>query len=89
MPEYGSDEDYSPKQEVNTIPGGFLSLDGGMEVLPTYPPAYQGNVRSTVVKGKTKKISKTNLNIFLGSGIEGGMPGPSHGNAEPNQEQGK
>ncbi|KAK0091551.1 hypothetical protein PV326_003047 [Microctonus aethiopoides] len=64
LPEYGSDEDYSPKQEVNAIPGGFLSLDGGMEVLPTYPPAYQG------------------------SGMEGGMPGPSHGNAEPNQEQG-
>ncbi|XP_011297317.1 uncharacterized protein [Fopius arisanus] len=41
LPEYGSDEDYSPKQEVNAIPGGFLSLDGGMEVLPSYPSSYQ------------------------------------------------
>ncbi|XP_074094183.1 uncharacterized protein LOC141524291 isoform X1 [Cotesia typhae] len=63
LPEYGSDEDYSPKQEVNAVPGGFISLDGGMEVLPAYPPSYQG------------------------SGLEGGIPGPSHGNAEPNQEQ--
>ncbi|XP_053595588.1 sex determination protein fruitless isoform X3 [Microplitis demolitor] len=63
LPEYGSDEDYSPKQEVNAVPGGFISLDGGMEVLPTYPSTYQG------------------------SGLEGGIPGPSHGNAEPNQEQ--
>ncbi|XP_074094189.1 uncharacterized protein LOC141524291 isoform X3 [Cotesia typhae] len=65
LPEYGSDEDYSPKQEVNAVPGGFISLDGGMEVLPAYPPSYQG------------------------SGLEGGIPGPSHGNAEPNQEQGR
>lgn len=43
LPEYGSDDDCSPKQEVNTLPSGFLSLDGGMEVLPSYPPSsYQG-----------------------------------------------
>ncbi|KAF7405208.1 protein abrupt-like isoform X1 [Vespula maculifrons] len=63
LPEYGSDDDCSSKQEVNTLPGGFLSLDGGMEVLPTYPPSYQG------------------------TSMEGGMPGPSHGNNELNQEQ--
>lgn len=43
LPEYGSDDDCSPKQDVNTLPSGFLSLDGGMEVLPSYPPSYQGN----------------------------------------------
>ncbi|XP_012287875.1 uncharacterized protein LOC105703790 [Orussus abietinus] len=68
LPEYGSDDDFNErpvtKQEVNTLPGGFLSLDGGMEVLPSYPPSYGG-----------------------GSGIEGGMPGPSHGSTELNQEQ--
>ncbi|XP_066587162.1 uncharacterized protein [Prorops nasuta] len=63
LPEYGSDDDCSPKQEVNTLPGGFLSLDGGMEVVPAYPPSFQG------------------------SGIEGGMPGPSHGSNELNPEQ--
>ncbi|XP_014468713.1 PREDICTED: broad-complex core protein isoforms 1/2/3/4/5-like isoform X4 [Dinoponera quadriceps] len=63
LPEYGSDDDCSPKQEVNTLPSGFLSLDGGMEVLPSYPPSYQG------------------------SNVEGGMPGPSHGSTELNQEQ--
>ncbi|XP_043283018.1 zinc finger and BTB domain-containing protein 7B-like isoform X3 [Venturia canescens] len=64
LPEYGSDEECSPKQEVNTLPGGFLSLDGGMEVLPSYPPSYAG------------------------SGMEGGIPGPSHGSStELNQEQ--
>ncbi|XP_031778835.1 nucleus accumbens-associated protein 2 isoform X3 [Nasonia vitripennis] len=61
LPEYGSDDE--SKQDLNTLPGGFLSLDGGMEVLPSYPPTYSG------------------------SGIEGGMPGPSHGNTELNQEQ--
>ncbi|XP_019697266.1 zinc finger and BTB domain-containing protein 12 isoform X3 [Harpegnathos saltator] len=63
LPEYGSDDDCSPKQDVNTLPSGFLSLDGGMEVLPSYPPSYQG------------------------SNVEGGMPGPSHGSTELNQEQ--
>lgn len=43
LPEYGSDDDCSPKQEVNTLPSGFLSLDGGMEVLPSYASSYQGN----------------------------------------------
>ncbi|XP_058803335.1 broad-complex core protein isoforms 1/2/3/4/5-like isoform X1 [Phymastichus coffea] len=61
LPEYGSDDE--SKQDLNALPGGFLSLDGGMEVLPSYPPTYSG------------------------SGIEGGMPGPSHGNTELNQEQ--
>ncbi|XP_033230425.1 broad-complex core protein isoforms 1/2/3/4/5-like isoform X3 [Belonocnema kinseyi] len=63
LPEYGSDDDCSTKPEINTLPGGFLSLDGGMEVLPSYPPSYSG------------------------SGIEGEMPGPSHGSSELNQEQ--
>lgn len=45
LPEYGSDEDFSPKQEVNQMAGGFLSLDGGMEVLPTYQSSYQSNER--------------------------------------------
>ncbi|XP_046598000.1 uncharacterized protein LOC124306283 isoform X1 [Neodiprion virginianus] len=62
LPEYGSDDDCSTKPEINALPGGFLSLDGGMEVLPTYPSSYQG------------------------SGMDGGMAGPSHG-AELNQEQ--
>ncbi|XP_046744244.1 protein bric-a-brac 2-like isoform X3 [Diprion similis] len=62
LPEYGSDDDCSTKPEINALPGGFLSLDGGMEVLPTYPPSYQG------------------------SGMDGGMAGPSHG-TELNQEQ--
>ncbi|XP_011505961.1 PREDICTED: protein abrupt-like isoform X3 [Ceratosolen solmsi marchali] len=61
LPEYGSDDE--SKQDLNTLPGGFLSLDGGMEVLPSYPPTYSG------------------------SGMESGMPGPSHGNTELNQEQ--
>lgn len=44
LPEYGSDDDdCSPKQEANTLPSGFLSLDSGMEVLPSYPSSYQGN----------------------------------------------
>jgi len=43
LPEYGSDDDCSPKQEANTLPSGFLSLDSGMEVLPSYPPPYQGD----------------------------------------------
>ncbi|XP_071566975.1 uncharacterized protein [Temnothorax nylanderi] len=64
LPEYGSDDDCSPKQEANTLPSGFLSLDSGMEVLPSYPPSYQGN-----------------------QNVEGGMPGPSHGSTELNQEQ--
>lgn len=46
LPEYGSDDDCSPKQEVNALPGGFLSLDGGMEVLPAYPPSYAGELRT-------------------------------------------
>ncbi|XP_011630013.1 zinc finger and BTB domain-containing protein 17-like isoform X4 [Pogonomyrmex barbatus] len=64
LPEYGSDDDCSPKQEANTLPSGFLSLDSGMEVLPSYPSSYQGN-----------------------QNVEGGMPGPSHGSTELNQEQ--
>ncbi|KAL0107533.1 hypothetical protein PUN28_014686 [Cardiocondyla obscurior] len=64
LPEYGSDDDCSPKQEANTLPSGFLSLDSGMEVLPSYPSSFQGN-----------------------QGVEGGMPGPSHGSTELNQEQ--
>ncbi|XP_050464356.1 zinc finger and BTB domain-containing protein 12-like isoform X3 [Cataglyphis hispanica] len=64
LPEYGSDDDCSPKQEANTLPSGFLSLDSGMEVLPSYPSSYQGN-----------------------QNVEGGMPGPSHGTTELNQEQ--
>lgn len=44
LPEYGSDDDCSPKQEANTLPSGFLSLDSGMEVLPSYPSSYQGNL---------------------------------------------
>ncbi|KYN32987.1 Broad-complex core protein isoform 6 [Trachymyrmex septentrionalis] len=64
LPEYGSDDDCSPKPEANTLPSGFLSLDSGMEVLPSYPPSYQGN-----------------------QNVEGGMPGPSHGSTELNQEQ--
>ncbi|XP_043461532.1 protein abrupt-like isoform X1 [Leptopilina heterotoma] len=63
LPEYGSDDECSTKPDINTLPGGFLSLDGGMEVLPSYPTSYSG------------------------SGIEGGMPGPSHGNSELNQDQ--
>lgn len=43
LPEYGSDDDCSPKPEANTLPSGFLSLDSGMEVLPSYPSSYQGN----------------------------------------------
>ncbi|XP_070160767.1 transcription activator GAGA isoform X3 [Polyergus mexicanus] len=43
LPEYGSDDDCSPKQEANTLPSGFLSLDSGMEVLPSYPSSFQGN----------------------------------------------
>ncbi|XP_023247437.1 broad-complex core protein isoforms 1/2/3/4/5-like isoform X4 [Copidosoma floridanum] len=61
LPEYGSDEE--SKHDLNTLPGGFLSLDGGMEVLPSYPSTYAG------------------------SGMDGGMPGPSHGNTELNPEQ--
>ncbi|XP_039305130.1 zinc finger and BTB domain-containing protein 17 isoform X4 [Solenopsis invicta] len=64
LPEYGSDDDCSPKPEANALPSGFLSLDSGMEVLPSYPPSYQGN-----------------------QNVEGGMPGPSHGSTELNQEQ--
>lgn len=64
LPEYGSDDDCSPKPEANTLPSGFLSLDSGMEVLPSYPSSYQGN-----------------------QNVEGGMPGPSHGTTELNQEQ--
>ncbi|XP_014232393.1 zinc finger and BTB domain-containing protein 14-like isoform X1 [Trichogramma pretiosum] len=60
LPEYGSDDE---KQDLNALPGGYLTLDGGMEVLPSYPPTYSG------------------------SGLDGVMPGPSHGNAELNQEQ--
>ncbi|XP_051155870.1 zinc finger and BTB domain-containing protein 14-like isoform X3 [Leptopilina boulardi] len=63
LPEYGSDDECSTKPDINTLPGGFLSLDGGMEVLPSYSTSYSG------------------------SGIEGGMPGPSHGSSELNQEQ--
>lgn len=73
LPEYGSDDDCSPKQEVNTLPGGFLSLDGGMEVLPSYPPSYPGGGGSGGGGG--------------GGNIEGGLPGPSHGTTELNQEQ--
>lgn len=43
LPEYGSDDDCSPKPEANTLPSGFLSLDSGMEVLPSYPSSYSGN----------------------------------------------
>ncbi|XP_048508759.1 uncharacterized protein LOC105689976 isoform X1 [Athalia rosae] len=43
LPEYGSDDDCPNKPEINALPGGFLSLEGGMEVLPTYPPSYQGS----------------------------------------------
>lgn len=40
LPEYGSDDE--SKQDLNALPGGFLSLDGGMEVVPSYPPTYSG-----------------------------------------------
>ncbi|XP_034194128.2 uncharacterized protein LOC117610626 isoform X2 [Osmia lignaria lignaria] len=79
LPEYGSDDDCSPKQEVNALPSGFLSLDGGMEVLPSYPPSYQGGGAGGGGGGGGGG----------GSGpLEGGMPGPSHaGSTELNQEQ--
>ncbi|XP_011347633.1 zinc finger and BTB domain-containing protein 12 isoform X5 [Ooceraea biroi] len=70
LPEYGSDDDdCSPKPEANTLPSGFLSLDSGMEVLPSYPSSYQ--------------------DVFLlgNQNVEGGIPGPSHGSTEVNQEQ--
>ncbi|KAF3430130.1 hypothetical protein E2986_02230 [Frieseomelitta varia] len=77
LPEYGSDDDCSPKQEVNTLPSGFLSLDGGMEVLPSYPPSYQGGGAGGGGGGGGG-----------GGSLEGGMPGPSHAsNTELNQEQ--
>ncbi|XP_078034365.1 uncharacterized protein LOC144469327 isoform X4 [Augochlora pura] len=77
LPEYGSDDDCSPKQEVNTLPSRFLSLDGGMEVVPSYPPSYQGGGAGGGGGGGGG-----------GGSLEGGQPGPSHAsNMELNQEQ--
>ncbi|XP_024936421.1 protein abrupt isoform X2 [Cephus cinctus] len=60
LPEYGSDDDCSTKQEVNAIPGGFLSLDGGMEVLPTYPPSYSGSGMDGGMPGPSHGNSELN-----------------------------
>ncbi|XP_063973175.1 protein abrupt-like isoform X2 [Diachasmimorpha longicaudata] len=60
LPEYGSDEDFSPKQEVNAIPGGFLSLDGGMEVLPSYPSSYQSSGIEGALPGPSHSTGESN-----------------------------
>ncbi|XP_015586269.2 zinc finger and BTB domain-containing protein 14 isoform X6 [Cephus cinctus] len=81
LPEYGSDDDCSTKQEVNAIPGGFLSLDGGMEVLPTYPPSYSGSGMDGGMPGPSHGNSELNQEQQAGSAtssdlvVTGALPG--------------
>lgn len=64
-----------------------------MEVLPSYPPSYSGKKTSCSIDFFRTSTSKAGTVYFMpllsltGSGIDGGLPGPSHGNAELNQEQ--
>ncbi|XP_028982378.1 BTB/POZ domain-containing protein 18 [Diachasma alloeum] len=87
LPEYGSDEDYSPKQEVNAIPGGFLSLDGGMEVLPSYPSSYQSSGIEGALPGPSHSAGESNQE--QGRRVRRGRPrlGTSRGRSSPSRNE--
>ncbi|XP_044002380.1 zinc finger and BTB domain-containing protein 14-like isoform X2 [Aphidius gifuensis] len=56
LPEYGSDEDYSPKQELNPIARGFLSLDGGSAVEGGIPGPSHGNTEPSQEQADLRKL---------------------------------
>ncbi|XP_044002382.1 broad-complex core protein isoforms 1/2/3/4/5-like isoform X4 [Aphidius gifuensis] len=61
LPEYGSDEDYSPKQELNPIARGFLSLDGGSAVEGGIPGPSHGNTEPSQEQGRRVRRGRPRL----------------------------